>query len=93
MALPKWNTEREDTLSSVVGDEDPVSQETVKEAAEVLETSTRSVSSKLRKMGHDVQLAASATKRAYSPEQESALQNLVEDNSGEFTYSDLAKAF
>ena len=49
MALPKWTEERTDQLVSFVGDESPVSQATVAEAAEQLETSTRSVSSKLRK--------------------------------------------
>ena len=64
MALPKWNDERVAILLELVGDESPVSQKTVAEAAEQLETSSRSVSSKLRKMDVDVELAASATKRA-----------------------------
>ena len=54
MALPKWTDERTDALTNFVGDESPVSQATVAEAADQLETSTRSVSSKLRKMGFDV---------------------------------------
>ena len=51
MALPKWTDERTSALTDFVGGESPVSQATVAEAAENLETSTRSVSSKLRKMG------------------------------------------
>jgi hypothetical protein len=63
MALPKWTDERTSELTSFVGNESPISQAMVAEAAEQLETSTRSVSSKLRKMGYDVELAsASATK-------------------------------
>ena len=54
MALPKWTDERTSELTAFVGDESPVSQSTVAEAAVNLETSTRSVSSKLRKMGFDV---------------------------------------
>ena len=54
MALPKWTDERTSELTSFVGDESPVSQATVASAAEQLETSVRSVSSKLRKMGFDV---------------------------------------
>ena len=54
MALPKWTDERTSALESFVGDESPVSQATVANAAEELETSVRSVSSKLRKMGYDV---------------------------------------
>ena len=49
--LPKWTDERTDTLTNFVGEESPVSQATVSSAAETLETTTRSVSSKLRKMG------------------------------------------
>ena len=55
MALPKWTDERTSALESFVGDETPVSQATVAAAAEDLETSVRSVSSKLRKMGYDVE--------------------------------------
>ena len=50
--LPKWTDERTDTLTNFVGDETPVSQATVADAAGQLETTTRSVSSKLRKMGY-----------------------------------------
>ena len=46
MALPKWTDERTSELTSFVGDESPVSQATVASAAEQLETSVRSVSSK-----------------------------------------------
>ena len=45
MALPKWTDERTEELVSFVGDESPISQATVAEAAEQLETSTRSISS------------------------------------------------
>ena len=57
--LPKWTDERTDTLTNFVGDETPVSQASVAEAAEQLETTTRSVSSKLRKMGFDVDIGGS----------------------------------
>ena len=60
MALPKWTDERTAALTNFVGDESPVSQATVAEAADQLETSTRSISSKLRKMGYDVELASAA---------------------------------
>ena len=53
MALPKWTDERTQQLVSFVGDTSPISQAMVADAAEDLETSTRSVSSKLRKMGRD----------------------------------------
>ena len=91
--LPKWTDERTDQLTNFVGTESPVSQATVIEAAEVLETSTRSVSSKLRKMGFDVELASASTQRAFSDEQESTLEAFVTSNSGEYTYADIAGLF
>jgi len=92
-ALPKWNKEREETLTNFVGGEAPVSQSTVAEAAVTLETSARSVSSKLRKMGFDVELASSSAKKAFSDDQEAALRSLVEAGSGSNTYADIAAAF
>ena len=60
MALPKWTDERTQSLVDFVGSESPISQSMVADAAEELETSTRSVSSKLRKMGYDVELASAS---------------------------------
>ena len=93
MALPKWTDERTAQLTSFVGDESPVSQSTVAEAADQLETSPRSVSSKLRKMGFDVELASASATRAFSDAQEATLASFVEDNSGEYTYADIAGHF
>ena len=93
MALPKWTEERTAQLTSFVGDESPVSQATVAEAAGQLETSTRSVSSKLRKMGYEVELASAASSRTFSPDQEATLAAFVQDNSGEYTYAQIAEHF
>ena len=93
MALPKWTDERTAELTSFVGDESPVSQSTVAQAADQLETSTRSVSSKLRKMGFDVELASASASRAFSDAQEATLASLVSDNSGQYTYADIAAHF
>ena len=93
MALPKWTDERTAELTSFVGDESPVSQGTVAEAAVQLETSTRSVSSKLRKMGFDVELASATSTRAFSDAQEATLASFVSDNSGQYTYADIASHF
>ena len=82
MALPKWTEERTEQLTNFVGSETPISQATVAEAAESLETSTRSVSSKLRKMGFDVELASASSARAFTEAQEATLQTFVSDNSG-----------
>jgi hypothetical protein len=93
MALPKWTDERTTALTDFVGDESPVSQATVAEAAAELETSTRSISSKLRKMGHDVELASASATRAFSDAQEATLSAFVSDNSGEYTYAEIAGHF
>ena len=93
MALPKWTDERTDALTTFVGDESPVSQATVAGAAESLETSTRSVSSKLRKMGFDVELASAAGGKSFTDAQEATLAAFVSDNSGEYTYAQIAEHF
>ena len=93
MALPKWTDERTSALTDFVGDESPVSQATVAQAAVELETSTRSISSKLRKMGHDVELASASATRAFSDAQEATLSAFVSDNSGEYTYAEIAGHF
>lgn len=93
MVIPKWNDERTAQLTAFVGDESPVSQATVAEAAETLETSTRSISSKLRKMGYEVELASAASTRTFSPEQEATLATFVQDNSGLYTYAEIAEYF
>lgn len=92
--LPKWNDERTAKLVAFVGTESPVSQATVAEAAEQLETSSRSISSKLRKMDFEVELASQATAvKAYSEDQEATLRAFVEGNSGQYTYAEIAGIF
>ena len=93
MSLPKWTDERTAHLTDFVGDESPVSQATVADAAENLETSTRSISSKLRKMGFDVELASANNIRAFSDAQEATLAAFVSDNSGQYTYAEIAGHF
>ena len=58
-----------------------------------LETSTRSVSSKLRKMGFDVELASASATKSFSDEQEATLSAFVTDNSGSYTYAEIASNF
>ena len=93
MALPKWTDERTDAPTNFVGEESPVSQATVAEAAESLETSTRSISSKLRKMGYEVELASSAGGKSFTETQEATLHAFVTDNSGQYTYAQIAEHF
>ena len=93
MALPKWTDERTAQLTAFVGSESPVSQATVAEAADQLETSTRSISSKLRKMGFDVELASAASGKSFTADQEATLSAFVTDNSGQYTYAQIAEHF
>jgi len=90
---PKWNDDRSAQLTAFVGDESPVSYGTVNEAALLLETSTRSISSKLRKMGFEVELASAGKGKSYSEAQEATLAAFVADNSGEYTYAQIAELF
>lgn len=93
MALPKWTEDRTTQLTAFVGDESPISQATVVEAATNLETSPRSISSKLRKMGYDVALASSGGSKAFSDAQEATLAAFVSDNAGQYTYAEIASNF
>ena len=93
MALPKWTDERTQQLTDFVGSESPITQATVANAADELETSTRSVSSKLRKMGFDVELASASASKSFSEDQEATLSAFVSDNSGDYTYAEIASNF
>lgn len=91
MALPKWTDERTEALVAYVGDESPVSQATVAGAAEEFETTPRSISSKLRKMDYEVESVASAATPSFTEAQTEQLRNLLEQNSGVFTFAELAE--
>ena len=58
MALPKWDEARLAQLVAYVGNEEPVSIQTVNAAAVELETTARSIAAKLRKEGYDVEKSA-----------------------------------
>lgn len=87
-----WTEEREAQLLAEVGDARPVSQETVAAAAEALEVSPRSIGSKLRKMGVEVEKAGPRA-RKFSDEQTAALEAFLESNSGQYTYAEIAENF
>jgi len=90
---PKWTEDRTRILTAMVENMDTITQDTVASASVELSTTTRSISSKLRKMGYDVELAASAHKKAFTDEQADALSSFVTENSGEYTYADIAAAY
>jgi len=93
MTTPKWTEDRTRILTAMVEGMDTISQSTVASASVELDTTTRSISSKLRKMGYDVELAASAHKKAFSDAQADSLTAFVTENSGTYTYADIASNF
>lgn len=93
MAQPKWTDERTNALVEFVSDESPVSQSTVAEAAVALGASARSISSKLRKIGYEVELASAASSSKFTQAQADTLAAFVSDNSGEYTYAEIAANF
>ena len=89
----KWSDEAVATLLNIVGNESPVSVATVEKAAEALGFTTRSISSKLRKLERDVVSMAKAKTSAFSEAQGDALAQFVEANAGKFTYKEIAENF
>jgi hypothetical protein len=90
---PKWTEDRTRILTAIVENMGTISQDTVASTAIELDTTTRSISSKLRKMGYEVELAASAHKKAFTDDQAEALSSFVTGNSGEYTYADIASSY
>lgn len=91
--LPKWTDERTEQLTTYVGAETPVSIETVASAADTLDTTTRSVAAKLRKMGYEVEKVGTTVTKTFTEEEEDTLRAFLESNAGEYTYSDIAGIF
>ena len=90
--LPKWTEERTAQLIEGIGGETPVSRDTVASLAESLGTSTRSISSKLRKLGYEVEKSGDAP-RAFSDAVTEQLREFVLANSGNYTYAEIAENF
>ena len=86
-----WNETTEAQLRSLAG-ESPVSQETVTAIAEEMGTSARSIGAKLRKLGYEVDKAATRAS-AWSDEEVNALSEFVRAHEGELTYAEIAAAF
>ena len=89
----KWNDEAVTRLYALVGDERPVPGAAVEAAAEALEVTSRSVASKLRQLGVEVESMATAKVPAFSPEQGTALRIFLNANQGVYTYKEVAEKF
>ncbi len=89
----KWTEDRVNSLTALVGSENPVSAATVERAAEALETTTRSIAAKLRKMGHEVASLAKVHTSAFTADEAEALRSFVTSNAGAYTYAEIAANF
>jgi len=90
--VPAWNEERVNQLVTLVGNESPVSNATVANAAEALETSTRSISAKLRNLDIEVAPVDSTRAKTFSDAQEKEINEFVLANSGNHTYAEISAA-
>jgi hypothetical protein len=86
-----WNEAREAQLVDAVEGVDVVSQEQLKDIASELDTTSRSVGSKLRKMGYEV-AKATASKSSWTEDEQENLVDFLEANSGVYTYAEIATA-
>lgn len=93
--IPAWDEKREAQLRAIVdGEAQPISQAVVAVAAEELNTTARSISSKLRSksMNFEVESAAVAAKaKAFSDEEEAELTSFVNANEGQYTFAEIAE--
>lgn len=89
----KWSDEAVAQLTNMVGNQSPVSVDTVEHAAQTLGFTTRSIASKLRQMDFDVASMAKEKTSAFTADQSTELSNFVQNNSGAFTYKEIAEQF
>lgn len=89
----KWSDEAVEQMINIVGNESPVSPETVEQVAEALGFTTRSVASKLRQLDHVVASMAKEKVSAFTPEEGDRLANYVASNEGALTYKEIAESF
>lgn len=88
MAKFTWNDENVAVLEGSVSG--LVTQDQLKELAEQLGTTPRSVGSKLRKMGHEVEKATAANKSKWTEAEDAALVDYLQANEGSLTYAEVA---
>ena len=89
----KWNEETVAQLMSIIGNESPVSGDTVEKAAAAIGVTVRSIASKLRQL--DIVVASMAKERiaSFSDVEGDSLRAFVGNNTGTMTYADIAAAF
>lgn len=93
MTTMKWDDARTTQLKSIVATESPVSNTTVNRAAEALETTVRSISAKLRKLGYEVVSLAKEKVSAFTEAEGTKLASFVNSNAGAMTYAEISASF
>lgn len=89
----KWNDETVAKLQAFIEDERPVPGSVVEAAAESFGFTARSIASKLRQLGVEVESMATAKVPAFSAEQGTALRIFLNANQGVYTYKEVAEQF
>ena len=89
----KWTDEAVAQLLQIVGQESPVSVAKVEKAAASLDTSTRSISAKLRQLDREVASMAKEKVSAFSEQEGPDLAAFVQANAGNLTYKEIAEHF
>jgi arsenate reductase-like glutaredoxin family protein len=88
-----WSDEAVAQLMSIVGNESPVSVDSVERAAEQLGKTTRSIASKLRQLDREVASLAKEKTSAFTADEGDDLADFVNANAGNLTYKDIAETF
>jgi hypothetical protein len=88
-----WSDETVDQLMSIVGNEAPVSVNSVERAAEQLGKTTRSIASKLRQLDREVASLAKEKVSAFTADEGADLADFVDANEGNLTYKEIAENF
>lgn len=88
-----WSDEAVDQLMTIVGNESPVSVDSVERAAEQLGKTTRSIASKLRQLDREVASLAKEKTSAFTADEGADLAEFVEANAGDLTYKEIAESF
>lgn len=88
-----WSDEAVDQLMQIVGNESPVSVDSVERAAEQLGKTTRSIASKLRQLDREVASLAKEKTSAFTADEGADLADFVNANAGNLTYKEIAETF
>lgn len=95
MSTKKWSDENTATLTNAAGpvENGEVPASVINQIAEDMEYTSRSISSKLRKLGYTVASLSKEKTSVFSTEDTANLREFVQENEGAYTYSQIAANF